>query len=56
MSYWAQDGVLDPKRHICGPHHNIFVYENQNDLVAEIVRCFSFDGQTVIDGIANGGM
>lgn len=55
IGYWAQDGVFTPERHL-KPHHNMFIHGDQEELLQEIIDCFSFDGQTVIDGISNGGI
>ena len=54
VDYWAQDGIFTPERHL-KPHHNMFVHDGQEDLMHQIITCFSFDGQTVIDGLSNGG-
>ena len=55
IGYWAQDGKFNAHRHCIGQHHNLFVGNGQTDLIKCIIEFFSFEGQSVIDGVPNRG-
>ncbi len=51
---WSQDGKLR-KEHVNGAHHNVFSYSADADsLQQELIKTFSYDGQTVIDATESG--
>ena len=56
IGHWAQDGELHPDSHCSGRHHNVFVYQSKEGLLKEIIATFTFDSQTVIDGIEDSGI
>ena len=56
IGHSAQDGNLHAESHCNGSHHNVFVHKHGRDgLLRQLVATFSFDGQTVIDGVADSG-
>ena len=57
IGHWAQDGALHAESLCNGGHHNVFPYKHDREtLLRSLISTFSFDGQTVIDGITDSGI
>ena len=55
IGHRAQDGELYLDSHCNGKHHNVFAYKSSETILKEIISTFTFNGQTVTDGIENSG-
>ena len=56
IGHWAQDGQLHRDSPCSEGHHNVFVFESHEDLMKDLIALFTFEGQTVVDGLTDSGI
>ena len=54
LGHFSIDGQMK-KEHFTGKHHNMFVVDNKEELMDNIIQLLSFTGQTVLDIITMTG-